>query len=130
MAHSEKIEGVPQERGLEQAEADVEKARTGVQHAVAELKHAERDLEAAEEELEEAEKHRHREVEVTVDRVRKCVEAGVYLVSVFKEIVGVAADRELDLLKDGVLEPLDDASEITIHGCEVFVSHARTGGSS
>jgi hypothetical protein len=126
--HREEIEGVPHGCEVERAEADVGKAKAEVRHAVAELERAEHHLEEAQEELREAEEHR--EVEVTVDRVRKCVEAGIYRVSAFKEIVGIAADRELDLLKDGVLQPLDDASEITIHGCEVFVSHARTGGSS
>jgi hypothetical protein len=113
---------------MEQAEADVGKAKAEVQHALAELEHAEHDLEKAEAELEEA--HKPRIVEVTVDRQRKCVEAGVYVVSAFKALVGVAADRELDILKDGVFHPLDDDAKITIHGCETFVSHARTGGSS
>ncbi len=120
----------PQDCEVEQAEADVRTAKAEVQHALAELEHAERDLEQAEAELVEAESHKHRLVEVTVDRVRKCVAAGVYVVSAFKAAVGVAADRELDILKDGTLQPLDDNAKITIHGCEVFVSHARTGGSS
>lgn len=113
-----------------------------VQQAIGHLKEAERDLahgrsgEAgrdvceALEELEEVEHRKPRLVEVTVDRQSKEVKAGIYIVSVFKTLVGVAADRELDVLKDGVLEPLDDNAEITIHGCETFVSHARTGGSS
>jgi multidrug resistance efflux pump len=115
---------------IEQAEADIGKAKAEVQDALAELEHAERDLEKAGAELEEAERHKPRIVEVTVDRQRKCVEAGVYVVSAFKALVGVAADRELDILKDGVLEALDENAKITIHGCETFVSHARTGGSS
>jgi hypothetical protein len=119
-----------QDYEIELAEADVQKAKAEVQDAVAELEHAEGDLERAETELEEAEAHKPRIVEVTVDRVRKRVEAGVYVVSAFKTLVGVAADRELDILKDGALDPLDDTAKITIHGCETFISHVRTGGSS
>ena len=115
---------------LERAEAAVQRASAEVKEAGAELEHAEYDLERAEAELEEAEADRHHKVEVTVDRSPKCVEAGEYYVSAFKELVGVAADRELDILKGGALHPLDDNAKITIHGCEVFVSHARTGGSS
>lgn len=115
---------------IEQAEGHVQEAEAEVQHALAELEHAEHDLKKTEAELEEAGHHKQRLVEITVDRQRKEVKAGVYIVSFFKTLVGVAADRELDILKDGVLEPLDDNAEVTIHGCETFVSHARTGGSS
>jgi hypothetical protein len=112
------------------AEADVREAADEVKQAVAELERAEHDLDHAEHELREAEGHEHHTIEVIVDRHRKCVAPGVYVVSAFKAIVGVAADRELDILKDGVLDPLDDNAKITIHCDEVFVSHARTGGSS
>jgi hypothetical protein len=60
----------------------------------------------------------------------KHVLAGTYLVSAFKELVGVAAVRELDVVEHDTLKPLDDNAEITVHECEVFVSHVRTGGSS
>jgi hypothetical protein len=116
---------------LERAKAAVQQASAEVKEAGVELEHAEHDLERAEAELEEVEAaDRHRNVEVTVDRRPKCVEAGEYIVSAFKELVGVAADRELDILKGGALHPLEDNAKITIDGCEVFVSHARTGGSS
>lgn len=115
---------------VDRAEADVRTAEAEVQHALTDLEHAKGDLERAEAELVEAESHKHHLVEVTVDRVRKCVEAGVYVVSAFKAAVGVAADRELDILKGGMLQPLDDNAKISIRGGEVFVSHVRTGGSS
>jgi hypothetical protein len=44
--------------------------------------------------------------------------------------VGVAADRELDIVEHDSFKPLDDNAEITVHQHEVFVSHVRTGGSS
>ena len=113
------------------AEADVREAAAEERQAVAELERAEHHLEHAESELQEAKSHeRHHLVEVIVDRHTKCVAPGSYIVSAFKEIVGVAADRELDILKGGALHPLEDNAKITIDGCEVFVSHARTGGSS
>jgi hypothetical protein len=118
------------EGAVERAEEHVRTAAAEVRQAGAEIEHAEHDLERAEAELEEAEADRRHKVEVTVDRSPKCVEAGEYTVSAFKELVGVAADRELDILKDGALHPLEDDAKIAIHGCEVFVSHARTGGSS
>jgi hypothetical protein len=74
--------------------------------------------------------HHEREVEVTVDRKTKRVKAGEYVVAEFKRIVGVAAERELDILKDGVLVPLKNDEKIRIHGHEVFVSHVPSGGSS
>jgi predicted NodU family carbamoyl transferase len=114
---------------VRRAEADVREAAAEEKQAVATLERAEHDLERAESELQEAESQQHL-IEVIVDRHRKCVAVGTYIVSVFKEIVGVAPDRELDILKDGVLDPLDDSTKITIHCHEVFVSHARTGGSS
>jgi hypothetical protein len=119
-------------RDLGAAEAEIKKAEneTDPERAVADVDAAERDLDQAKEEFKEAEEHRPRLVEVTVDRVVKHVEAGDYVVSAFKQVVGVAADRELDQIKAGVLDPLADTATITIHGHEVFVSHARTGGSS
>ena len=115
---------------IEDAEREVREATAEIHHAVAELEHAEHDLAEAEADLEKAKSHKPRIVEVTVDRVRKSVEAGIYVVSDFKAVVGVAADRELDILRGGSLHPLDDDGKIPIHGGEVFVSHVRTGGSS
>lgn len=112
------------------AKADVREAAAEERQAVAELERAEQNLEHAESELQEAKSHEGHLVEVIVDRHKKCVAAGSYIVSAFKELVGVAADRELDILRGGVLVPLDDGAKITIHCDEVFVSHARTGGSS
>jgi hypothetical protein len=73
---------------------------------------------------------RVKKVEITVDRKKKKLQPGTYAVGDFKELVGVAPDRELDILRNGALEPLDEAGHVTIAGGEVFVSHARTGGSS
>jgi hypothetical protein len=71
-----------------------------------------------------------RKVVVTVDSHEQVVEAGEYIVSTFKTIVGVAADRELNIVTGGKLHPLDDNAEIEVHEHEVFVSAPRGGGSS
>lgn len=118
-----------EEPNLAEAEADLAKARVDERHAVAELDKAEHNVEKAEAEVKEAKAHDH-EVEVKVDGVTKRVKAGEYIVSVFKALVGVAADRELDIVKHGAFDPLDDNGKVNIHEDEVFVSHVRTGGSS
>jgi hypothetical protein len=93
------------------------------------VRHAEADLRKAEAEVEEAER-RDRDVEVKVDGQVRRVPRGTYVVADFKRLVGVAADRELDIVHHDVFKPLNDDAEITIHQCEVFVSHVRTGGSA
>jgi hypothetical protein len=71
-----------------------------------------------------------KDVSVTVDTVKHEVRRGEYIVSAFKQLVGVDAARELDEVVHGELKPLDDNARIDIKGGEVFVSHVRTGGSS
>ena len=79
---------------------------------------------------------RHREhhhphtVTVTVDGIPHNLPAGEYVVSEFKGRVKVDAARELDQVIHGEFKPLDENARICISGCEVFVSHVRTGGSS
>jgi|SRR5271166_5623634 len=115
--------------GLDRAEEALKEAGAELKEARVEFDRAEHKLEAAEEGL-EAERHRHHGVVVIVDRQPHTLAAGCYVVAEFKLLVGVAADRELDLLKDGKLEPLDDAGHIDVCGHEVFASHVRTGSSS
>jgi hypothetical protein len=117
-----------QER-LKQAEAELQHAVGDLEKADAEVRHSEADVRKAEAEVGQAER-RDRDVEVKVDGKVKRVPRGTYLVSDFKRLVGVAADRELDIVHHDVFKPLSDDEEITIHRCEVFVSHVRTGGSS
>jgi len=115
--------------GLDRAEQALKEAGIELKEARSELERAEHNLEDAEKEL-EAERHRAHEVVVIVDRQPHTVVAGCYEVAKFKVLVGVAADRELDLLKDGQLQPLDDTGHIEVCGHEVFVSHVRTGSSA
>jgi hypothetical protein len=69
-------------------------------------------------------------VNVTVDGVTKSVHRGSHLVAELKQLLGVDASKDLDELVNGELKPLQDTDRITIKGGEVFISHARTGGSS
>jgi hypothetical protein len=117
-------------RDLRVAEAELNKGASDLHNAEGEIAAAERNIEKAEAEIKKAEAHRRREIEVKVDGHVKHVLAGTYLVSAFKELIGVAAARELDVVEHDTLKPLDDNAEITVHECEVFVSHVRTGGSS
>ncbi|MDB5388770.1 MAG: hypothetical protein JWM11_4416 [Planctomycetaceae bacterium] len=71
-----------------------------------------------------------KKVSVTVDTKQKKVRPGIYVVSEFKRLVKVKADYELEDIIEGKLTPLADDAKITIKGGEVFVSHARQGGSS
>lgn len=109
------------EQELRAAEGRLEKAETELKGAETDIRRAKADIEAAEHPA---------EIEVKVNGIVKIVAPGTYLVSVFKSLVGVPADRELDVVHHGVFEPLNDNAEITIHECEAFVSHVRTGGSS
>jgi hypothetical protein len=74
--------------------------------------------------------HHHKEVVVTVDGKTHDVHEGTYVVSEFKKLVGVDPSKELDEVVHGELKPLDDNQKIHIKGGEVFISHARQGGSS
>ncbi len=78
--------------------------------------------------------HEHPEhgpiVEVTVDGALKSVHRGHWVVSEFKQEVGVDPAKALDELVGGELKPLQDTDKLVIKGGEVFVSHARDGASS
>jgi len=74
--------------------------------------------------------HHKKEVAVTVDGKTHHVPEGTYLVSEFMKLVGVDPSKELDEVVHGELKPLDDRHRIHIKGGEVFISHARQGGSS
>jgi hypothetical protein len=74
--------------------------------------------------------HHPKEVTVTVDGKTQQVPEGTYVVSEFKKLVGVDPSKELDEIVHGELKPLDDNQTIHIKGGEVFISHARQGGSS
>jgi len=76
------------------------------------------------------EAHKPKLITVTVDGVEKRVPEGTYIVSVFKQLVGVDSSRELDEVVHGEFKPLADNASIEIKQHEKFVSHVRTGSSS
>lgn len=76
------------------------------------------------------EAHKPKLVTVTVDGVEKRVPEGTYIVSAFKQLVGVDSSRELDEVIHGEFKPLADDASIEIKQHEKFVSHVRTGSSS
>jgi hypothetical protein len=115
-------------REIEAAKGEIGKGEQEIAAGLHDVEKGEHDLEKAEADLEAA--NRDHDVEVIVDSKPKRVKRGTYVVSAFKALVGVSADRELDIVEGGTFKPLDDNADITIVGCEVFVSHVRTGGSS
>ncbi len=74
--------------------------------------------------------HKEHDVEITVNSKPISVPKGKYVVSDFKELVGIPAEYELDQVVNGQFEPLEDTSDIHIKGGEEFVGHVRQGGSA
>jgi hypothetical protein len=82
-------------------------------------------------EHEHHEEHEHGQtVTVTVDGLHKHVHTGHYTVAEFKQLVGVDPTKDLDEIVHGEIKPLQDTEKLVIKGGEIFISHARTGGSS
>ena len=69
-------------------------------------------------------------VTVTINGNQKQIHRGNYIVAQLKTVLGVDASQALDEVVGGEFKPLDDNQHITIKGGEVFISHARHGGSS
>lgn len=69
-------------------------------------------------------------VKIEVDNHPKHVLPGTYVVSKFKAIIDVPADKELEEVINGILTPLTDDASIRIQGGEVCFSHVRRGGAS
>jgi len=70
------------------------------------------------------------EVQITINGVAKTIHRGRRTVIEIKQLGAVALADELEQLIDGKLQPLTDDGAVTIKGGEVFMSHARSGGSS
>lgn len=69
-------------------------------------------------------------VTITVDGQSHSVHRGHIVVSALKAAVGVDATKDLDEIVHGEIKPLQDTDAVVLKGGEVFISHARTGGSS
>ena len=71
-----------------------------------------------------------RMVEITVDSRKMLIQAGSYTLAELKIALSVEPGRVLDQVIGGEFRELSDQHRIHITGCEVFVSHVRTGQSS
>jgi len=69
-------------------------------------------------------------VTVSINGTSKQIHRGNHTITELKALLGVDPAQELDDVVHGEFEPLDDNGDITIKGGEIFVSHARRGGSS
>ena len=83
----------------------------------------------AEDKNKEEKGHGHDTVVVFINGDKKTIDAGSYVVSKLKEVLGVPADYEL-AIKDKEIVPLKDDETITVKNGEKFVSHVRHGSSS
>lgn len=116
-----------QNKPEEQREARID---AQIERDLAEISIDANEIERLEEEKRHPHEHHPKLVTVTVDGKPKEIAPGEYVVSIFKEKVGVPANYELEEVKDGRMVPLDDNAKIRIHGGEVFISHVKRGGSS
>ena len=74
---------------------------------------------------------KHKKVTVTVDtKTRARAPWHLHLLGIQAPGARVEPDYELEQIIHGQLTPLADDAKIAIKGGEVFVSHARQGGSS
>jgi hypothetical protein len=55
---------------------------------------------------------------------------GDYTVATLKTVSKVPLAEDLVQLVGTKLEPLPDDGHVHIHGCEIFISHVKDGGSS
>jgi len=70
------------------------------------------------------------EVQITINGIAKTIHRGRRTVVEIKQRGGVPLADELEQLIAGKLQPLADDGAVTIKGGDVFMSHARSGGSS
>ena len=113
------------EKKIQRLEGEIEKDLLKVERLEEEVA-----VQEGEEHKHPHEHHHKHKVEVTVDHKKHTVEAGHYVVAKFKDLVKVPASKVLEEVVHGELKPLDDNATIDIKGCEIFISHVRTGGSS
>lgn len=67
---------------------------------------------------------------IVVDNDEVPIHPGRYDVATIKKLSKVPLTDDLDQLIDCKLKPIPDNATVDIHGCEIFVSHPKDGGSS
>lgn len=114
------------------ADEQIEKEIHQIQEKIRKDEREIEELEREEERLLEREHHepQHKEVKITIDNKGYEVKPGEHGVAALKELAGIPAAKELEEIINGILTPLADDAKVMIHGGEVFLSHARRGGSS
>ena len=114
---------------IEQEIHEIQQEIRKEEHKIEELEKEEERLIEREHDGEHREPH-HKEVKITIDNKVFEVKPGEQKVSALKELAGIPAAKELEEIIDGTLTPLPDDGTVKICGGEVFLSHARRGGSS
>ena len=74
--------------------------------------------------------HGNDTVTVSIDTVPKTIHRGSYTTEELKTVLGVAPERELDVIEDGVFRPLRPGERITVKNGMEFVSQQPGGGSA
>ena len=69
-------------------------------------------------------------VKIKIDNTTYEIPKGLVTVTALKTLASIPASKELEEVVDGVLTPLADDASVRIRGGEIFISHARRGGSS
>lgn len=69
-------------------------------------------------------------VSVLIDQVSKKIHRGNYTLGELKAALGVATDRELDIIENGKIRALGPDERITIKEGMEFVSRQPAGGAS
>lgn len=74
--------------------------------------------------------HGNDEVRVTIDGIVKMIHRGDYTTEQLKAALGVAPQRDLDIVEDGVFRPLLPGERIVVRDGMEFISRQPAGGSS
>lgn len=74
--------------------------------------------------------HHEKNATIHVNNKPVYLHTGEYLVAMIKKLSGVPLAEDLDELVGTTLKPLPDDGKVHIHGCEIFISHVKDGGSS
>ena len=112
------------------SEENIQKEIREIQQEIREEQQKIERLEEKEERLIEREREEHHLVKIKIDKEHYDVKRGPHSVRSLKELGHVPESKELDQVINGVLTELPDNGTVEICGGEVFVSHARRGGSS
>lgn len=78
----------------------------------------------------QGQEHHCAAIEVSVNGAAVKIAPGDYRIPDLKSALGVPADYDLEVVKDGEFRPLADSESHRVHAHEEFVGHVKAGGSS